>query len=507
MRTLSIPLCLTLLAGASPAFALNQPDGTQIPQGAGLQDLFTSRSESINALSDAATTPETFVPSCGLTFTVLQRNAGYKNSFGWYNVTGQKPSDADLHEFLACTDDVNTTKTLDIKNDPNYAGGEIGFYEGVANCASPGNYLYVFYSEKKYNPDGNQANPFVHLLIYNSTAVDKAFYFGWEDLIQGGDNDFDDLTTFVTGITCSGGGAPCDTGKPGVCKDGTMQCQSGALSCVQSTQPGTEKCDGLDNDCNGTTDEGDLCPNMEICDKGTCKPKCGGGEFVCSPNEVCTPQGLCVDAACANVTCPEGQTCKNGNCAGPCDGVTCPHGKVCRVGACVDPCGAITCDQNQVCVDGACVDSCACAGCPAGQACQPDGRCLASACVGKVCNAGEWCDVDGTCKDACTGAVCPAGETCTAGECTPAAPTGSGGSGQGGSVFVGAGGLESSSAGTGAMGGTGGMGGAGGISGGGTSGSSGSCGCKVVGTEQAGIGGLTALLAAAAAAAKRRRRR
>lgn len=514
MRTHSIPLFLTLLFSSAPALALNQPDGTPIPQGNGLQGEFMSRGEAINATADASTTPETFVPSCGLTFTVLQRNAGYQNSFGWYNVTGQPPTQADLHEFLACTDGVGTIKTLDIKNDPNYMGGEIGFYEGVANCASPGNYLYVFYSQAKYNPDGNQANPFIHLLIYNSTVTAKAFYFGWEDLISGGDNDFDDLTTFVTGITCSGGGGPCDTGKPGICKDGTLQCQNGALGCVQSSQPATEKCDGLDNDCNGATDDGDLCPVKEICDKGSCVPKCGGGEFVCNPDEICTPQGFCVEAACANITCPDGQTCKAGVCKGPCEGIMCPHGQVCRVGACVDPCGTITCDQNQVCVNGTCTDNCACSGCAAGQTCQPDGRCLVDACVGKTCNPGEFCDIDGACKDACTGAVCPAGQMCSQGACVDLPPTGSGGSGQGGSMgtFVGAGGFETGSG--GAMGGMGGMGmgGAGGnqAAGGGSTGNSGSCGCSVVGAENASLGALFALSlagAGASAAGLRRRRR
>ena len=114
---------LTTLTVSSLAAALQQPDGTTIPVGAGLQGLFDSRGEAISALANAATTPETFIPSCSLTFEVLQRNAGFSNSFGWYNVTGSKPTAADLHEFLSCTDNVGTTKVLDIKNDPAWAGG------------------------------------------------------------------------------------------------------------------------------------------------------------------------------------------------------------------------------------------------------------------------------------------------------------------------------------------------------------------------------------------------
>ena len=202
---------LTLMAlPASDLRALSQPDGTIIPVGAGLQDLFNGRGEAIDVLADARTVPETFVPSCALTFEVLQRNAGYMNNFGWYNVTGAPPLEAELHEVLACTDGVGTVRTVDIRNDPAYLGGEVAFFEGVNNCAAAGSYLYVFYSEPAYNPDSSAANPYVHLLIYDSTVVPRAFYFGWEDLSSGGDNDFDDLTTFVTGITCSGGGGPCD---------------------------------------------------------------------------------------------------------------------------------------------------------------------------------------------------------------------------------------------------------------------------------------------------------
>jgi len=505
MRLHSIAFFLATSAAAGSALALTQPDGTPIPQNPannGLQNLFTSRGESIDALADAAITPQTFVPACALTFTVLQRNAGYQNAFGWYNITGQKPGPADLHEFLNCNDKVGTVKMLDIKNDPAYLGGEIGFYEGVADCAANGNYQYVFYSEPKYNPDSGQANAFIHLLIYNSTVTEKAFYFGWEDLIQGGDNDFDDLTTFVTGITCSGGGGPCETGQPGICGDGTMQCQSGKLTCVQANQPTMEKCDGLDNDCNGLDDDGDLCPTDEVCDKGSCVPECGGGEFSCPPTQVCADNGLCVDAACMNVTCPSGKKCQEGQCVGPCDGVVCPNGQVCRVGACVDPCASISCDSGQVCVAGVCTDNCACAGCPAGQQCQPDGRCVLDACVGKTCNAGEYCDASGACQDACSGAVCPSGQVCMAGQCVPGPASGSGGSGEGGSIFVGSGG----SGGAGGAGGGGGMGGAGtGANGNGGAGDSGSCGCRLADASPAGVGGLVALAAAAAVARRRRK--
>jgi MYXO-CTERM domain-containing protein len=507
MRRLSLASLLLAALTPASALAINQPDGTPIPQGNGLQGLFNSRGEAINALTDAQTTPETFVPGCALTFTVLQRNAGYQNAFGWYNVTGQAPTLADLHEFLACSDGINTTKVLDIKNDPNYLGGEVGFYQGVvtSGCA-PGQgkagYAYVFYSQKQYNPDSNQANPFIHLLIYNSTVTPKAFYFGWEDLISGGDNDFDDLTTFVTGITCSGGGEPCDTGQPGVCAAGTLQCQVGQLACVPTSKPAPEKCDGLDNDCNGFTDEGDnLCPADQICDRGVCVPRCV--KDGCEGNLLCNNDGYCVDPACESVVCEQGKVCLEGSCVGPCDGVVCPKGQVCRVGACVDPCDGLSCDENQVCTQGVCVDNCQCGGCKAGETCLPGGQCVSDFCATNSCEPGTVC-IGNACVDPCDGAVCPKGQVCQGGACIPDPNPGTGGAagaggdagtggdaGSGGSP-AGSGGSDAGSGGAAGTGGSGGQGGAVAGSGGsdaGTGGGGTGGGGAAAGTGGGGTGG------------------
>jgi MYXO-CTERM domain-containing protein len=480
--------------------------------------MFASRGEAIDALADAQVVPETFVPSCALTFEVLQRNAGYQNAFGWYNVTGSAPTIAELHEFLKCSDPIGTIKPLpNIKNDPAYLGGEIGFYEGVvaSGCtpnSGPQDYAYVFYSEAKYNPDGNQANPYIHLLIYNSTVTQDAFYFGWEDLIQGGDNDFDDLTTFVTGISCAGSGGACQTGQLGICGEGTMQCQNGVLTCLPSNAASGEKCDGLDNDCDGAVDNGNLCAANEVCDKGTCVPSCGSGEFTCSPGTVCNPAGYCVDPACLDVACPEGSKCVSGQCVAPCDGVVCPYGQVCRVGACVDPCSSIVCDPEQVCVAGACLETCQCAGCAAASTCQADGTCQPDACMGVMCAAGEYCAADGSCVDACAGAVCPKGEQCVGGQCVPAMDPGSGGNGPGGGVFVGSGGGPDTGSGAGGSGGGGGVNNGSGAGGAPVEpGDSGGCGCRVPGgeggsTKQLAAGLLAGILALGAALRRSKQR-
>ncbi|MEK6528192.1 MAG: putative metal-binding motif-containing protein, partial [Nitrospirota bacterium] len=51
-------------------------------------------------------------------------------------------------------------------------------------------------------------------------------------------------------------GVSCTTGLLGVCSAGTKICSSGNVVCQQNIQPSSETCDGLDNDCDGSTDEG-----------------------------------------------------------------------------------------------------------------------------------------------------------------------------------------------------------------------------------------------------------
>ncbi len=71
-----------------------------------------------------------------------------------------------------------------------------------------------------------------------------------------------------------GGGVGCSTGQAGVCAAGTTSCSGGALSCVRNTAPSAEICDGLDNNCAGGVDEGfsigTVCTNTSA--SGVCRP-------------------------------------------------------------------------------------------------------------------------------------------------------------------------------------------------------------------------------------------
>jgi hypothetical protein len=199
----------------------------------------------------------------------------------------------------------------------------------------------------------------VTAVIYASKLTPNAYYLAFEDGPVGAnpnefnnDGDYNDYVYFFTGLTCSGGGQQCDTGKLGVCAPGITQCTANGVTCQELVPSSPESCDGIDNDCNGTTDEGDLCSEGFVCDKGTCVKACGSGEFVCPPDKVCDAAGFCVDPACKDVACPAGEVCVGGECKAPCDGVVCPYPTECRVGVCVDPCAGVMCEQGQVCDKG-----------------------------------------------------------------------------------------------------------------------------------------------------------
>jgi hypothetical protein len=141
-----------------------------------------------------------------------------------------------------------------------------------------------------------------------------------------------------------GGGANCNTGKQGVCAPGISACSAGSVVCNQLVQPGIEVCDALDNNCNGAVDEGNpgggaVCAtgNQGVCSLGT--TSCSSGAVVCNQNiqpsaDVC--DGL--DNNC------NGQT-DEGN---PGGGAACNTGKsgVCAAGTTSCTAGAIACNQN-----------------------------------------------------------------------------------------------------------------------------------------------------------------
>ena len=372
----------------------------------------------LDPVADAQTTPETFHPTCALTFTVASRGgARFGSVFGWYNVTGAAPATSDLHVMLDCNAAAGASVLLDVRSDPAYKGGDIGFFlvtpedHGSAGACAGGDCCatvarlgggvgYAYYSQRAFNPDGGGATPYIHLLTYLSQLATLKFYFAWEDTFDTTSADFTNPVMSVDGVECGGAGVACDTGGSGVCGSGVTTCTNGTLGCTPLGAGSPERCDGLDNDCDGVVDNGAVCDNPEeVCVNGECVPRCTlGQEFACTDEgtECDQTRGVCIDPRCDDVTCPADQVCRAGVCSGACDGIVCPHGIRCRDGACVDPCVGVACSAGQVCVGGLCLPGC-------------------NACGGVTCTAPLACDAStGACADPSCPNGCPPGNTATA---------------------------------------------------------------------------------------------
>jgi MYXO-CTERM domain-containing protein len=195
-----------------------------------------------------------------------------------------------------------------------------------------------------------------------------------------------------------GVGETCGNGL-GACSSGTFICQAGKLTCNATATPKTEVCNGIDDDCNGIIDDGNfptvgqscICPGLDPAKVGV--GVCKAGQIACKG---------ALGLICDGCIFPSAEICdgKDNDCDGVIDtSAMCPSGFGCSGGQC-----ALACRTGEF-------------PCPSGYKCVSD-YCIPQRCAGVTCPSDKRCDEStGQCVDLCANVVCPTTAVCMQGRC------------------------------------------------------------------------------------------
>jgi hypothetical protein len=118
-----------------------------------------------------------------------------------------------------------------------------------------------------------------------------AYQAGTEKACDGLDNDCDGSTDEDFSVTLSNGTVVKGAGKPcstGTCGGGITVCRPDhdGIVCTQETGTSHEKCDGVDNDCDNLTDAADA-SDLTTWDEQPCEKQAGVCEGAVKPTELC----------------------------------------------------------------------------------------------------------------------------------------------------------------------------------------------------------------------------
>jgi len=202
----------------------------------------------------------------------------------------------------------------------------------------------------------------------------------------------------------------------------------GGLSACLADKADVEKCDGKDNDCDGSTDE-ETCDDKNACTADSCDAKnaqckhvnqdggCDADGSKCTKDDVCS-NGVCkagkkLDCddknACTKDTCDPKDGCKNDADVGAAcdaDNNLCTENDKCdKTGSC-KPGAQKSCTNNDPCITGKCKIT--------------TGKCAYSSEDNTPCNDGNACTEKDTCKsESCKGtpASCDDKDACTTDSC------------------------------------------------------------------------------------------
>lgn len=259
------------------------------------------------------------------------------------------------------------------------------------------------------------------------------------------------LVTEDKSVTCAGKASCSSAGQPATCL---------------ANEPAPESCNGLDDDCDGQTDEGS-CDDGKACTQDSCEPTtgcqhkaldgtpCEADGSVCTESDSCQA-GLCVAGKAKD--CDDKNPCTKDSCdlakgctqvtddGKPCDadGTACTSGDTCQEGKCQQG-QQVGCDDGNPCTTDKCdakTGQCTTqpendgVPCDDGTKCTSKDACLGGACKGKavdcddqnpctddVCDKQKGCSPQALSGSPCSDDnPCTVGDLCDVGVCKPGGP-------------------------------------------------------------------------------------